>query len=77
MINTADFRAYRAQVGADGIRVSRGRTHRRNSHSSRQPTPYPMAALIPLIKPWNIQSRGSKDGETDAAKNTVANTRPT
>ena len=63
---------------SDGLGIGmRDRTHRRNTHSSTQPSPYPIAALIPLISPWNSQSRGTSEGVTDSPKNSVASTNPT
>lgn len=73
---TAILTAFATQSGG-GSTLIRGRMYLRNNHSSTQPTPYPRAALMPLIKPWNSQSRGNSDGVTDHEKNSSATARPT
>src|SRR5262245_50271547 len=48
-----------------------------HSQTKNTPTPYPAASANPDKTPWTAKCRGRSEGVSDAAKNKVANTRPT
>ena len=59
-----------------GHQDRRASTKRRTMRARKTPIPYPIAALIPPMSPWNSQSRGNRDGVSDRQKNSAANAMP-
>ncbi len=66
----------RSTRGGSGHQGCCRSTVRNITQPTATPTPYPIAAVMPLTMPWKSQPRGSSDGVRDQQKNRAPNAIP-